>query len=56
MAASILEKRLAGVRTEDLAKEYGVSIQTIQDHVRGFTATKAMIIKWIDERIQEKMK
>ena len=56
MAAEILEKRLSGVRTEDLAIEYGVSVQTIQDHTRGFTATKAMIIKWIDERIAEGVK
>jgi len=51
IAAAILEKRLAGVSTHDLAKEYGVSVQTIQDHTRGFTATRAMIFKWIDERI-----
>jgi ribosome-binding protein aMBF1 (putative translation factor) len=51
MASAILEKRLAGVSTRDLAKEYNVSVQTIQDHTRSFTATKAMVFKWIDERI-----
>ena len=51
MAADILEQRLAGVSTSDLAKKYNVSVQTIQDHTRGFTATKAMVFKWIDERI-----
>ena len=51
MAAEILERRLAGETSAELAVVYGVSVQTIQDHVRGFSATKAMVIKWIDERI-----
>jgi len=56
MATVILERRLAGETTRELAKAYNVSIETIQDHIRGFTATKAMIIGWIDERIKENKK
>jgi uncharacterized protein (DUF433 family) len=52
MATEILERKLAGETTRELAKAYNVSVQTIQDHIRGFTATKSMITKWIDERIE----
>ena len=52
MAAEILERRLAGETSAELAEAYGVGVQTIQDHVRGFVATKAMILKWVDERIE----
>lgn len=49
--ALLLERRLSGEKSKDLAKEFGCSVQTIQDHVRGFVATRALINKWIDERI-----
>lgn len=55
-AAEMLERKLAGESTASLAVAYGVSIQTAQDYIKGFTATKAMIVKWVDQRIDQRLK
>ena len=55
----ILIKRANGVHVDDLAKEYGVSTQTIWDRTRNYnliTISKEILMKWIDERVEEKFK
>jgi predicted DNA-binding protein YlxM (UPF0122 family) len=55
----ILLKRANGGHVEELAKEYNVSTQTIWDRTRNYnliTISKSILMKWIDERVEEKLR
>ena len=53
----IIEKRAAGVPTRELAKCYNVSVQTIQDKLKGTVRiSKELVLKWVDERIDLRLK
>ena len=55
----ILIKRANGAHAADLAKEYNVTTQTIYDRTRNYnmiTISKELLMRWIDEKVDEKLK
>lgn len=55
----ILVKRANGAHAADLAKEYNVTTQTIYDRTRNYnmiTISKELLMRWIDERVDERLK